>query len=160
MQIAEGTVVSIDYTLKNKHGEVLDSSAGNEPLAFIQGAGQIIPGLEKALEGKAEGDKLQTKIAPEAAYGARDDALIVTLPKDRFRGVEAIEAGMQFQASTPQGPRLMTVQKVEGEHVTVDGNHPLAGEELDFDVTVRGVREATEEEMSHGHVHGPGGHSH
>lgn len=160
MEIASGTVVVIDYTLTNDQGEVIDSSEGGTPLAYLQGAGQIIPGLEQALEGKAAGDAVSTSIEPEDGYGERDESLVVVLPRDRFRGVDDIEIGMQFQATTTQGPRLMTVQKVEGENVTVDGNHPLAGEALNFDVKIREVREATDEEKAHGHVHGPGGHHH
>jgi len=156
MDITKGKVVKIDYKLTNNDGQVLDSSEGREPLAYMHGNGQIIPGLEKELEGKATGDNVQTAVQPEDAYGKRDESLIAVLPMENFQGVDKVEPGMQFRASTPQGQQIITVQKVEGEEVTIDANHPLAGETLNFDVTVREVREATEEEQAHG----PGGHQH
>jgi len=160
MAIEKGKVVSIDYKLTNEAGTLLDSSEGREPLAYIHGAGQIVPGLEKELEGKDEGASVQASVQPEEAYGKRDEALVGVVPKERFQGVENIQPGMQFQASTPQGSQIITVKKVEEEQVTVDANHPLAGETLNFDVTIRGVRDATDEEKSDGHAHGPGGHQH
>lgn len=158
MQISKHKVVTIDYTLTNDRGEVLDSSRGSEPLAYIQGIGNIIPGLETALEGRQKGDTLQVRIPPEQAYGERDDAMTQTVPLNMFEGVDEVRAGMQFHAQTQGGVQVVTVTRVEGDEVTIDANHPLAGESLNFDVEVLDVREATEEELDHGHVHGPGGH--
>jgi len=160
MEIQKGKVVSIDYKLTNNDGEVLDSSEGREPLAYMHGSGQIVPGLEKELEGKAEGSNVKAAVQPDEAYGTRKDELVSQVDKQAFQGVDEIKPGMQFQATTPQGTQIITVQKVEGDQVTVDANHPLAGETLNFDVTVREVRDATEEEEQHGHAHGPGGHQH
>jgi FKBP-type peptidyl-prolyl cis-trans isomerase SlyD len=160
MQIAKHTVVSIHYTLRNAAGEVLESSRDAEPLAYLHGVGGIIPGLETALEGKGSGESVRISVPPTEAYGERDEGLIQSVPKDRFSGVERVEPGMQFHAETDGGPRTVTVTGVEGETVTVDANHPLAGETLDFDVEVLEVREATSEEIDHGHAHGPGGHAH
>jgi FKBP-type peptidyl-prolyl cis-trans isomerase SlyD len=157
MQVANEKVVYIHYTLTNQEGETLDSSAGREPLGYLHGAGNIIPGLEKALEGKESGEKLNVSVAPDQAYGERDEALIQQVPRSAFEGVDSVEPGMQFQAQSPHGPMLVTVTKVESEEVTVDANHPLAGQTLTFDVEVTDVRDATEEELNHGHVHGAGG---
>ncbi|HEX7046345.1 MAG TPA: peptidylprolyl isomerase [Gammaproteobacteria bacterium] len=160
MQISPNKVVSIHYTLKNDAGDVLDSSSGREPLAYLQGAGNIVPGLEKALEGKATGEKLNVSVAPEEGYGPRHDGLMQEVPRDAFQGVEDIQPGMQFHAQGPQGPLVVTVVEAGDEAVKVDGNHPLAGETLHFDVEVTDVRDATDEEKEHGHVHGEGGHEH
>jgi FKBP-type peptidyl-prolyl cis-trans isomerase SlyD len=160
MQIAQDSVVSIHYTLTSDAGEVIDSSAGNEPLAYMQGHGNLIPGLEKELEGKKVGDKLKVRIAPADAYGEHDTDLVQDVPRAAFGGVADIQVGMQFQAQSNHGPRTVTITKVVGETITVDGNHPLAGQHLNFAVEVTEVRAATQEELSHGHVHGPGGHHH
>lgn len=160
MQIAKNKVVSIDYTLTGPKGEVIDTSEGREPLAYLHGGGNIIPGLETALEGKSKGDQLNVSLEPKEGYGERNAALVQEVPKKLFEGVEKIEPGMQFQAMSEQGPRIVTVRAVEGDHVTVDGNHPLAGVPLQFDVAVVDVRDATKEELEHGHVHGPGEHDH
>ncbi|MFG6175729.1 peptidylprolyl isomerase [Halomonas sp. THAF12] len=160
MQIAQNSVVAFHYTLTNDAGEVLDSSEGREPLTYLHGAGNIIPGLEKEMEGRTTGDKLQAKVAPEEGYGEVQPQLVQEVPRDAFQGVENVEAGMQFQAQTQGGPLMVTVTKVEGDTVTVDGNHPLAGQTLNFDVEIAEVREASEEEVEHGHVHGEGGHEH
>lgn len=160
MQIAQNTVVAFHYTLTNDTGEVLDSSEGREPLTYLHGAGNIIPGLEKQLEGRAAGDKLQANVTPEEGYGELQPQLVQEVSRESFQGVESIEPGMQFQAQTDGGPLMVTVTKVEGDTVTVDGNHPLAGQPLNFDVEVAEVREASEEELEHGHVHGEGGHQH
>lgn len=160
MQISSGKVVSIDYTLTDDNKQVLDSSEGGEPLSYLHGNGQIIPGLEKELEGKAAGDKLSVKVAPKDGYGERDDAKIVLVPRKQIEGDGEIKVGTQLTASGPRGNQIVTVTKVDDENVTIDGNHPLAGQNLNFEVTVRGVRDATEEEVSHGHAHGPGGHHH
>ena len=160
MNVAKDKVVSIDYTLTGPNGEVLDSSRGREPLPYLHGAGNIIPGLESALEGKAAGDQLVVDVPAEQAYGARDEKLVQPVPRDRFQGVADIKPGMQFQAQTPQGPRVVTVVGVDDTNVHIDANHPLAGVPLKFDVKVVGVRDASAEELTHGHVHGPGGHHH
>ena len=160
MNIAKDKVVSIDYTLTDDGGKVLDSSSGREPLAYLHGAGNIIPGLESALEGKGRGDQLNVSIKPPDAYGDRDDRMIQAVPRTAFGGAQNIEPGMQFQANTPAGPRVITVVGVEDDQVTVDANHPLAGQTLNFDVKVVDVRDATAAELEHGHVHGPGGHQH
>ncbi len=160
MQIAKHKVVSIDYTLTNDAGDVIDSSEGGAPLAYLHGENNIIPGLENALEGKAAGDSLKVTVTPEEGYGVRIDELIQVVPSHLFGGVEKLEAGMQFQAETDDGVQVVTIAAVNGDEVTVDGNHPLAGETLNFDVKVADVRDASAEEIEHGHVHGPNGHHH
>jgi len=160
MQIAQNSVVAFHYTLTNDAGEVLDSSEGREPLTYLHGAGNIIPGLEKQLEGHTTGDKVQAKVSPEEGYGEVQAQLVQEVPRDAFQGVDNVEPGMQFQAQTQGGPLMVTVTSVEGDTVTVDGNHPLAGQPLNFDVEIAEVREATDEEVEHGHVHGEGGHEH
>ena len=160
MQISKNKVVSIDYTLTDSKGEVLDSSSKGQPLQFIQGAGHLIPGLEKALEGKKAGDALKAQIPAKEAYGARDESLMQTIPKDNFEDIPDLKVGMELEAESDDGVRVITVVAIDGENVTVDGNHPLAGMDLSFDVTIVGVREATKDELGHGHVHGPGGHHH
>jgi FKBP-type peptidyl-prolyl cis-trans isomerase SlyD len=160
MQIAKDAVVTMHYTLKNDAGETIDSSAGGDPLAYMQGNGNLIPGLEKALEGKTVGDKVSVKVAPSEGYGEFDKSLVQQVPRRSFKGIANVQVGMQFQVQSPQGPRAVTVTHVVGDMVTVDGNHPLAGQNLNFDVEITDVRAATEEELSHGHVHGPGGHHH
>lgn len=160
MKIAQNKVVTIAYTLTDNEGSIIDRATDQEPFGFIQGIGNIIPGLEKALEGKSAGDSLAVNIPPAEAYGEHNEALTQVVPKNMFQGVEDIQAGMQFQAQTGQGMSIVTVTNVEGDNVTIDGNHPLAGVALNFDVEVLEVRDATEEELDHGHVHGPGGHHH
>jgi len=160
MKIAHEKVVSIHYTLTNKEGTVLDSSSGSDPLAYLHGFGNIIPGLENALEGKEKGEKLAVTVEPEQGYGARDEQLVQAVPRSAFKGVEELAPGMQFQAQGPQGARLVVVTQVAQDVVTVDANHPLAGQTLHFDVEVSEVRDATAEELEHGHVHGPHGHQH
>jgi len=152
MQIAQDKVVKIHYTLKTDEGQVLDSSEGNEPLAYVHGNGNIIPGLERALDGRTEGDKFQVAIPPEEGYGDRDDSLLQAVPKGAFEGLGELQPGMQFQAETNQGPRLVTIAAVAEDSVTVDGNHPLAGQTLNFDIEVAGVREATAAEIEAGEV--------
>ncbi len=147
MQIAQNSVVAFHYTLTNDAGEVLDSSEGRDPLTYLHGAGNIIPGLEKQLEGRTNGDKLTVAVEPNEGYGEVQPALVQEVPRDAFQGVEEVQPGMQFQAQTQEGPLMVTVTKVEGDTVTVDGNHPLAGEKLNFDVEITEVREATEDEV-------------
>lgn len=160
MQVAERAVVSIHYKLTNDAGEVLDSSEGGEPLVYLQGGGNIIPGLEKALIGKQKGDKLDVRVEPSQGYGERDDSMIQQVPRRSFQGVKDVKVGMRFQAQGPSGPTSVTITRIAGDMVTVDGNHPLAGEHLNFAVEIADVREASEEEIAHGHVHGAGGHHH
>jgi len=160
MKVAENMVVLIDYTLTDNDGDVIDSSEGAGPLAYLHGAGNIIPGLEAALLGKEAGDDVKASIEPENAYGERQEEMKQDVPKELFGGVDNIEVGMQFQSETDQGPVMVTVVTIGEEIITVDGNHPLAGVHLNFDVTIREVREPSEEELEHGHVHGEGGHHH
>ncbi len=160
MEVSADRVVTIHYTLKDDGGAVLDSSAGGEPLAYIQGHGNLVAGLEKALEGKADGTKLVVDVSPAEGYGIRDEKLIQRVPKRALQGSGEIKKGMQFQARTDDGMRLFTVAAIIGDMVTLDGNHPLADQTLHFDVQIVGVREATSEELEHGHVHGAGGHHH
>jgi FKBP-type peptidyl-prolyl cis-trans isomerase SlyD len=160
MQISKQKVVSIDYTLTDAKGEVLDSSSKDQPLQFIQGMGHLIPGLEKALEGKMTGDKIKASIPAQEAYGARDESLMQSLPKENFEEIPDLKVGMELEAESDDGVRVITIVSIEGDTVKVDGNHPLAGMDLNFDVTIMGVREATKDELGHGHVHGPGGHHH
>jgi len=154
MKNTENPVVSIHYTLTNKAGEQLDSSIGAEPLTYLHGAGNIIPGLENALADKTVGDKLTVTIEPEDAYGERNEEHIQTVPREMFQGIDNIEVGMQFQADSSNGPAVVTITAVEGDQVSIDGNHPLAGEQLTFDVEITEIRSATETEMEHGHIHG------
>ena len=156
MQIAKHKVASIHYTLTDNDGKVLDSSSGREPLHYIQGIGNLIPGMEEGLEGKKQGDKVNLKVSPEKGYGVKSDELIQKVPRSAF-GDQKIEKGMQFQ--TNQGG-VVTVTNVGLSEITVDANHPLAGVELNFAVEVISIREATEDELAHGHVHGPDGHHH
>ncbi len=149
-------VVSIQYTLKNEAGEVLDSSSGGDPLAYLHGAGNIVPGLEKALDGKAVGDKVDAVVPPAEGYGERQGPGPQPVPKSAFGGAD-VQPGMGVMAEDEQGRTIpLWVVKVEGEHVFVDGNHPLAGETLHFAVEVVEVRDATAQELDHGHVHAHG----
>ena len=160
MIIAKDTVVSIDYTLKNSQGEVLDTSAGGEPMSYLHGAKNIIVGLEDELEGKAAGDELTVEVECERAYGERVEALIQEVPKEAFGELGDIEVGMRFQAETEQGPVPVMITAITDSTVTVDGNHPLAGQDLFFEVKVNDVRAATMEEIEHGHSHDSGEHQH
>ena len=157
MQIASHHVVVLDYSLKDDEGQLIDSSEGGEPLAYVHGTGTLIPGLEKALEGKATGDTLAVRLPPEEAYGERDDELIHPVPRDQLPDDGEVEVGMQFTAESDAGMALVTVVGVEGDTVYLDANHPLAGVALNFDVTVREVRPASEDELAQaqedGHVH-------
>lgn len=159
MKVTTHSVVSIHYTLTDNNGSVLDSSAGRQPLTYLQGVGQLIPGMEEGLEGKSAGEKLSLKISPEKGYGIKDENLIQQVPMSAFGGQE-VKAGMQFEAGNDQQRYIVTITQVENETVTVDGNHPLAGIELNFDVELLSVRAATPDEIAHGHVHGEGGHQH
>jgi len=162
MNIAPNTVVSCSYTLTNNQGQVLDQADAQHPFLYMHGANNIIPGLEQALDGKQAGDRLQVTIAPQDAYGLRDDGLVQIVPRSMFGNADPsqIAPGAQFHAQTNTGIETIVITAVNGDEITIDGNHPLAGETLNFDVTIVGVRAATPEELSHGHAHGPGGHHH
>jgi FKBP-type peptidyl-prolyl cis-trans isomerase SlyD len=160
MQISKDSVVSMAYTLTNDEGQVIDTSAGGEPLVYLHGAQNIIPGLENALVGKQVGDKLTVNVVAADGYGEYNPDLVQVVPKHLFAGVENIEAGMQFHAQTDYGMQVVTVAAVEGDEITVAGNHPLAGQNLNFDVEIMDIRAASAEELEHGHVHGAGGHHH
>jgi FKBP-type peptidyl-prolyl cis-trans isomerase SlyD len=157
--IAKDAVASIHYTLKNDEGEILDTSDGREPLPYVHGKGNLIRGLEAELEGKGAGAKLKVRIEPEDAYGVRDESLVQSVKRSQLPQGD-LEVGMQFRAEGRRGALLVTVIEVDGDDVTLDANHPLAGVALNFSVEVMDVRAATPEELSHGHVHGPGGHHH
>lgn len=157
MHITDKTAVQIHYTLTNGSGEELDSSRGEEPLTYLHGAGNIIPGLEAALVGKQVGDTFTVTIAPEQAYGAIDESMVQQVSKKMFDDID-IEIGMQFHADVSHGSGIITITEINGDDVTVDGNHPLAGEALTFDVEVIDVRPASDDEMAHGHIHGSGCH--
>ena len=159
--IAKDTVVSIHYTLKGDDGKVLDSSEGQEPLFYLHGHGQIVPGLEKELNGKAPGAKLTVKVSPDEGYGAYDPKLSSLVDKKQFPKGAKFENGALYEFTNSQGqPVVVQITEVHDEQVKVDANHPLAGKTLHFDVTVVEVRDASKEELEHGHVHGPGGHHH
>lgn len=160
MQIAKNKVVTIHYTLRDEQGAVIDSSSGRGPLAYLHGKGNIVPGLERALDGRGAGDKLDVTVAPEQGYGVRDERLVEIVPRSRFPAGTELAPGMRLRTSGARGVRIVSVVKVERDFVTLDGNHPLAGRTLHFSVEVAEVRRATHEEVSHGHVHGPGGHHH
>lgn len=162
MQITSGKVVTMDYTLTDGNKQTLDSSEGKEPLAYLHGQGQIIPGLEKALEGKKAGESVQVSVPAAEGYGEKEDQKVIVIPRSQVQGVADLKIGMQLQAGGEgeSGGQVVTVTKIGDDEVTLDANHPLAGVDLNFDVTIREVRDATEEETSHGHVHGPGGHHH
>lgn len=156
MEIADGTVVSIDYTLSDDEGNVLDSSVGQTPLAYVHGVGAIVPGLERALRGRVAGDEIHLRIPADEAYGEHDPALIAVARRQQFPDGVDLRIGMQFHADDGDEERVLTVVAVDGDEVTLDGNHPLAGIPLTFDVRVVSVRAATDAEMHHGHVHEPG----
>jgi FKBP-type peptidyl-prolyl cis-trans isomerase SlyD len=157
MQIAQDVVASIHYTLTDDSGTKLDASEGT-PLAYLHGNGNLIPGLERELEGKSAGDKLNVKIVAADAYGEYDKSLVQRVPRRTLKGVGNLRVGMQLHTQSPQGVRAVTVTQIAGDMVTIDANHPLAGQNLHFDVEIAEVRAATQEELAHGHVHGPGGH--
>ncbi|TVQ38639.1 MAG: peptidylprolyl isomerase [Spirochaetaceae bacterium] len=154
MNVREKTVVSIDYTLKDDSGTVLDSSENREPLSFLYGSGSIIPGLEKALHGRTAGDALSVTVEPDEGYGEYNEDLVFAVGKDRFQDPSIIEVGSQVQAQTADGAvQVLTIKGIGDDDVTLDANHPLAGQTLHFDVAVADVREATAEEVDHGHAH-------
>ena len=154
MEITKDKVVSMDYTLQDDDGNVLDSSEGREALSFVFGNGMIIPGLEKAIEGKSKGDSLKVSVEPAEAYGEYNEEATVSVNKDSFQGDAELQVGMQVQARDPNGDiQHLTITELDGDNVTLDANHPLAGKTLHFDVTIADVREASDEELEHGHAH-------
>ena len=161
MKVEKDKVVLMHYTLKNDAGDVIDSSDGGDPLPFLQGHGNIIPGLESALEGSKVGDKLDVSIKPEEGYGERMKDAIQEIPSSALQGVDEVKVGMQLQSQDKDGNAfLVTVTKIDDDKITVDGNHPLAGQTLHFSVSIESVRKAEAEELSHGHVHADGQHNH
>jgi len=159
MVIANGKVVSIHYTLRNDAGEVVDSSAGGEPLDYLHGCGHIVKGLEDALDGLATGASIDVEVTPAEGYGEHHAQLVQQVPRSAFGDAIDLEVGMRFRAEGPQGEQLVVITALGDDEVTIDGNHPLAGQTLAFAVEVAAVRDATAEEVEHGHAHGSG-HSH
>lgn len=160
MTIEDNKVAGIHYTLKSDDGDVVDSSEGRDPLEYLHGHGNIVAGLESALAGKSEGDKVSVSVSPEEGYGAKSDDMVVEVEREQLP-VEEIEAGMRFSAETSNGMRMFTVMEVSDDVVKLDGNHPLAGQNLNFDVEVVSIRDAEQVELDHGHVHsGDCGHDH
>jgi FKBP-type peptidyl-prolyl cis-trans isomerase SlyD len=153
-------VISFHYTLKNNEGEVLDSSSGSEPLSYLEGSGQIIPGLEEQIALMSVGDKRTVNVEAARAYGSHDAELVMDVPRSRLPKSEGLEVGDQFAGRGPNGEagNIFTVVKLSDETVTLDGNHPLAGVDLTFEVEITEMRDATADEVAHGHAHGPGGH--
>lgn len=159
MEITKNMVAMFEYVLTNAEGEELDASNGN-PLAYLHGHANIIEGLEKQMEGKKVGDKFTAKVPAAEGYGIVHEELIQTVPSAMFQGVEELEVGMRFEAQSEHGMHSVEITAIDGDQVTVDGNHPLAGVDLTFEVEVTGIRAATDDEIDHGHAHGPGGHHH
>lgn len=152
MEIAAARVATFHYILTDDDGQVIDRSPDDQPLSYFHGAGNIVPGLEKALDGRSAGDSLTVDVSPAEGYGERVEALIQDVPREAFQGIDTIEPGMQFQANGGQGPVLVTVVAVNDGQVRIDGNHPLAGKTLHFDVRITGVRDSTDEEKQVGRV--------
>lgn len=155
MEIADNRIATIHYTLTDKDGQVLDRSPQDRPLSYLHGAGNIVPGLERALAGKSPGDTVEVEVPPDQGYGQRNDALVQEVPREAFQGVEKVEPGMQFRAQTQGGPLLVTVVDVGESQVRIDGNHPLAGRDLHFAVEVADVREASDQEKQVGQAGQP-----
>ena len=160
MEIEDKKVVSFHYTLSNGQGEELESSRDRQPMSYLHGARNIIPGLEQAMVGKTAGDAFSVTVEPAQAYGERNDANLMRIPSKRFGDTRRLEPGQLVSLQTSNGPVQATVVKVGRFNVDVDANHPLAGQTLTFDVEITDVRDATQEELDHGHVHGPGGVEH
>jgi FKBP-type peptidyl-prolyl cis-trans isomerase SlyD len=160
MKIENNKVVGIEYTLKDKDGVVIDTNAGSgEPLTFIQGLGTIVPGLERAMNGKTLGESFDVEIKAVDGYGEYDPERSRRVPRSVV-GDMKVEVGMMLQATGPEGASVVTVSEVTDEDIVIDGNHPMAGKDLFFSIKVAEIRDATEEELSHGHAHGPDGHHH
>lgn len=160
MQIGKNSVVTLNYTLKTDDGKLIDESQDGSFL-YLHGHGGIIPGLESELEGRSVGDNFSAHIKPEDGYGIRDESMVQVVPREMFEEGHPVEEGVQFHAQSPEGDMItVIITKVDGDEITVDGNHPLASVALNFDITVEAIREASEEELAHGHAHGPDGHHH
>ena len=159
MTIADKKAVAIEFTLKDEAGETLETSVGKDPLWYLQGLGNLVPGLEKALEGKDVGETVDVKLSPADGYGERDDKEIRNVPLRKFKA-QRIQVGGRYQIQGADGPQVVVIKAVNGDYALVDGNHPLAGMTLHFICKIIDVRDATEDEQQHGHVHGPEGHGH
>jgi len=157
MQVAEKKAVTIKYTLRDEEGAVLDSTEGRDPLTYLHGAGNLVPGVEEALAGKSAGDEIKVTVPPEKGYGAREEGNIRNVPVRKLPDGR-IQPGATVQLNTNHGPVIAVVKVVKGDYATIDLNHPLAGKTLKFELQVVEVRDATEEEIAHGHVHAPGAH--
>jgi len=160
MPVEQNSVVTLHYTLKDDAGKTLDSSVSGDPLTYLHGHGNLVAGLERELAGKNVGDKLHVKVAAADGYGEYDKELVQKIPRRALKGISNVRVGMRLHAQTEHGPRAVTVTQILGDMVTIDANHPLAGQTLNFDIEITDLRAATEEELEHGHVHGPGGHHH
>ena len=162
MNITTNKIATLAYTLKNDDGEILDKADENNPFLYMHGTGGIIKGLENALNEKSVNDSFSLIVAPDEAYGERDDKLTESVSRTMFEGIpdEEMVAGAQFHAQTPQGTQVITIASIDGDKITIDANHPLAGQTLHFDVAVLDIRDASEEEIEHGHPHAPGGCGH
>lgn len=157
MKVQSGHVVTMHYTLSDDSGRTIESTRGSDPLDYLHGVGQIIPGLEKALDGSAVGRKASLTVPPDQAYGTHDASAMVRVPLDELPADLEVAPGVEVQAETPDGPLTFRVVSIEGSEAVLDGNHPLAGKTLTFDVEILAVRAATPDELRHGHAHGPGG---
>ena len=155
MNIETKKAVTLAYTLTDDDGKVLDTADANEPFIYLHGSGGVIPGLEKALDGKTVNDELTIKLQPSEAYGDYSDALIQEVPKEMFSEMDdkTLFVGAQFHAETNQGMQVVTVNSINDETITIDGNHPMAGKNLNFEVKILAIRDATEDELAHGHIH-------
>ncbi len=153
MNVAENKVVGMHYTVKDDEGQVLDTSEGRDALVYLHGSGSIVPGLESALTGKETGEEVTVTLEPSQAYGERNEQLVQEVPKTAFEGVDDLEVGMRFQAQTSEGPMPIRIAQIQDDKVTVDANHELAGKRLHFDVSIESIRDATQEEIDHGHAH-------
>ena len=159
--IKNGMVVGLAYTLKDEDGKVLDEASAQEPFLYLHGGGQIVPGLESGLEGLSVGEKKEVVVSAEEGYGEYDEDLCMTVKRTQFPEEMDVQEGMQFETQSPDGHGMVfTVEGIEGYKVEINGNHPLAGETLNFSIEVLSVREATDDEKTHGHAHGPDGHHH
>lgn len=156
MQATKDRVVSIDYVLRDTEGEVVDQSETGQPLSYLHGHDNIVPGLEQAIEGHESGEEVHATVDPDQGYGHYSNDLVQTVKRDQFQGVESLGPGMSFHAESEAGPMVVTITDIDGDEVTVDGNHALAGQTLDFTVKIADIREATDTELEHGHVHDEG----
>jgi FKBP-type peptidyl-prolyl cis-trans isomerase SlyD len=160
MKVENQKVVGMEYTLKNNQGEVLDTNAGEDLLQYIHGLGNIVPGLEKAMEGKTIGDTFEVEVKAVDGYGLHDPNLIRRVPRAKMKGLSDVKVGAMLQARGPEGEQIFTVTEVTDTDVKLDGNHPMAGQDLFFTIRVAEIRDATKDELDHGHAHGPGDHHH